>query len=576
MSATPISELQDSCVYPAWRDGYEESCLNDNASVDASIERMAFRPRFAIAALSFRPFDESELEALNASLRAQSYGDWRLFLPFEPGGAASQRSSPPAPNPISALEQAVSWEEADFVVTLPFDCVLARHALAELALAINDRREASLFYVDEELRQGDGDGVTPWFKPDFDPFLALGRDLTGAFACYRHEALIPCLREPFRSSTIDNLSHELTLRFMSAWPRASVAHIPAALCRRAAASDWRADTAREAVRDYFLAAGRAEAGVSAAPLAPQWCRLHWPLPEPEPLVSIIIPTRDKAELIRQCVEGLLYRTDYRNFEILIVDNDSQDDEAIDVLDELASDSRVRVIRDARPFNFSALINEAAKAAKGEIFLLLNNDTDVLHGDWLTELVSLACLPEVGAAGAKLRYPDGSVQHAGVAFGPDNHVRHVFRFAERDDAGPRGELALLRQVSAVTAACLMVRRDVFEEAGGFDEEYAVAYQDIDFCRKVARRGYAILCTPHAELLHFEAASRCLHTSSCENFAREYGDMIRFWERNPEFYDRYDPFLSPNLTFGNGEMTFAKLPGWKPPWRIEQYSPRAFFY
>ena len=210
----------------------------------------------------------------------------------------------------------------------------------------------------------------------------------------------------------------------------------------------------------------------------------WTLPDPPPLVSVIIPTRDRASLLARSAWGVLARTDYHPLELLIVDNDSREAETAAVLADLAQDARVRVLHHPGGFNFAAINNHAVQEARGEIVVLLNNDVDVIRPDWLGEMVGQALRPDVGAVGAKLLYADGRLQHGGVVLGPGLAATHILRLAERDDPGVNGQLALARSLLCVTGACLAMRRAVFLEVGGLNaERLGIAFNDLDLCLRV---------------------------------------------------------------------------------------------
>jgi GT2 family glycosyltransferase len=409
------------------------------------------------------------------ALRAQSDPGWRLVSGAE--GRDEARAA------------------GAFLMFLAPGEVLAPHAVARL------RSEAKpgcdVLYADEESR--DRFVAVPWMKPSFDPELLLTQDAWGRCVAYRATALPASHLE----------GHALALAMAAPWLRggpAPIRHIPDVLLTRRTEdkAPW---------RDGFDAAAVActlEADARGARLRPEpdgLPRVTWPVPEPAPLVSVIIPTRDHADLLEPCLDGLLRRTDYPALEIVVLDNGSVEPRALAVLEEAALDPRVRVVRWTAPFNYSAINNHAVAASRGDVLLLLNNDTEVLHPDWLREMVSLADRPEIGAVGCRLLYPDGRIQHQGVVLGLGGVAGHDFAFTSANADGPQDLLRHTRSVSAVTAACLAVRRSVFEAVGGFDEEsLVVAYNDVDFCIRVREAGFRNVVTPFACLSHKESASR----------------------------------------------------------------------
>jgi GT2 family glycosyltransferase len=274
-------------------------------------------------------------------------------------------------------------------------------------------------------------------------------------------------------------------------------------------------------------------------------RVIRPLPSPAPRVSLLIPTRDRADLLQPCVESLRERTDYPDLEIVVVDNGSTDPATLRYFRRLSRDERVRVLPYAGPFNFSAINNFAARQATGSVLGLVNNDIETIHPDWLREMTAQALRPEIGAVGAKLLYPSDLVQHAGVVIGLGGLAGHAHRFYPAEHPGQIGRLQAPQFFAAVTAACLVVERKKFEEVGGLNEEaFPVAFNDVDFCLKLFERGYRNLYTPYARLYHKESASRASDRSRREiaRFRVEAENLRRRWSA----LIAHDPHYSPNLT------------------------------
>ncbi|RLV50863.1 glycosyltransferase [Nocardioides mangrovicus] len=285
-------------------------------------------------------------------------------------------------------------------------------------------------------------------------------------------------------------------------------------------------------------------------------RVHHRLPDPAPLVTIIIPTRDRADLLGACLEALLHRTDYPRLEVLVLDNESVEPATADLLAELSADPRVRVVEQPGGFNWSAFNNRGVSLARGEVVVLLNNDTVALDPDWLTELVGHAVRPDVGAVGAKLLYEDGSVQHAGMSVGPAALTPHLFRHEPADSTVAGGALLDVRTVGSVTGACLAMRREVFEQVGGLEQdELRVTYSDVDLCLRVRAAGLRVVWTPFARLTHLANATRDTTTPEEKpRVERERAYLRRTWGELVEF----DPWLSPYLVNRDG----APLLAWRP--------------
>jgi GT2 family glycosyltransferase len=260
----------------------------------------------------------------------------------------------------------------------------------------------------------------------------------------------------------------------------------------------------------------------------------------------IVPTRDRPALLEACVTGLLEQTDWPALTVRIVDNGSGTEAARATLDRLAAHPRVDVLRIEAPFNFSALNNAAAKGADADLLAFVNDDILVVEPDWLRRMALLALRPDVGAVGAKLHYPDGRLQHAGLVLGlgPQKVAGHEFRGQPADTPGPQRRLLVTREVSAVTAACLVVERAKFEAVGGFDERFAVAFNDVDLCLRLRDRGWRNLWTPFARLIHVESATRGAD-SDPGRAARFQDEVARMRARWGAVLDR-DPFYNPNLT------------------------------
>jgi GT2 family glycosyltransferase len=383
----------------------------------------------------------------------------------------------------------------------------------------------------------------------------LAGDAVGQLAVYRRPLLTQL--GGVRPGTAPHEFYDLALRAVAAATPARVRHLSAVLCHRAAPGpDWPAP-AGQPPRDA--------PGLLAIETSTSWPRPRFRLPEPAPSVSVIVPTRDRAALLAACAAGVLERTDYPSLDLMVVDNESADDEALDLLARLDCDPRARVLRRPGPFNFAALNNAAAAAARGDVLLLLNNDTEVLHPDWLREMVSHAIRPDVGAVGARLLYPDGTLQHGGLLLGPEGQATHVGRGAAGDAPGYLGQLACTRDLSAVTAACLAVRRDVWRAVGGMDERLAVTWNDVDFCLRVRTAGLRVIWTPHATLLHREGATRGREADDVarqRRFADEQSLVRATWGAAVDD----DPYLNSNLVATEAGPLALARPRRRRPWTV----------
>jgi GT2 family glycosyltransferase len=439
----------------------------------------------------------------------------------------------------AAIAEALARLDSDFICFLESADRLEPDALVLAADALAREPYLDIVFADEDWIDGDGRRERPFLKPGWDPDLQLGRDLLGPFVVLR-TSLVRAMGIPDGPAW----RYDLASRVAAASRPERIRHIAHVLCHRTAGAPLH-DASRLAVVQAALARDGIAAHVKPVAGTPGWQRVVYELPQPAPRVSIIVPTRDRADLLSVCAAGILDQTAYDSLELLIVDNGSSAPDALALLETLSQDRRVRVLRRPGAFNWSALNNDAARAATGDILVLLNNDIAVRHADWLGELVSQVIRPGVGIVGAKLLYPDGRLQHVGLTTDFSRGLsRHVMRFAP-DTGGPFGLLALTREVWGVTGACMAVRRSVFFRVGGLNEALAVSCNDVDFCMRLRAAGYRVLWTPWAELDHHELASRgedvtveqqTLAQEEHDRLRRDWGNLMRDDPHYPELLDR----------------------------------------
>jgi GT2 family glycosyltransferase len=315
---------------------------------------------------------------------------------------------------------------------------------------------------------------------------------------------------------------------------------------------YASEAAHRALQAHFDA-HPAQAKVSTT--TPGVYRHHWPLPAQQPLVSLIIPTRDGHDHLKTCIESILEKTTYHKFEILLVDNQTTCTQTLSLMAELpkASSGRVRVLSYDKPFNYSAINNYAASQAQGELLGLINNDIEVINGDWLSEMVSHAVRPEIGCVGAKLYYPDGTLQHCGVVLGIGGVAGHSHKYFPGAASGYFSRLRTIHNVSAVTGAALLVKKASFDQVGGLDEVLEIAFNDVDFCLRIGQLGFRNLWTPFAELYHHESKTRGIEDTPEKRarFMREVQFMVARWDR----LLANDPYYNPNLTLNDENYGFS---------------------
>ncbi len=405
--------------------------------------------------------------------------------------------------------------------------------------------ECDVLYGDEDWLEADG-RTRPFFKPGWDSEWQRSRDLLGPFVFLRAGLVRQAVPSPGAAWLYD-----LANQVAAAAQPTQIFHIPAVLCHRRAALPP-AELMQAAAQAQLRREGVA-AQVKLLPGGGQ--RIAYRLPSLQPLVSVIVPTRDHAELLSVCADALLHRTDYKRLELIIIDNGTAADDALALLDQLATDPRVEILREPGPFNWSKLNNIGAGKARGDVLLLLNNDIDVLDPDWLSVLVSHAIQPGTGAVGPKMLYPDGRVQHAGLTVDGDGVPRHLFRFAPGESPGAFEMMAAAREVWAVTGACIAISREVFWAVGGLNEALPVTYNDVDLCLRLAACGYRTVWTPWSVLEHRELGSRLPdHLPEQESRAREELDrLLRDW--GP--LALHDPYINPSLDLRDEQLRYGPL-------------------
>lgn len=565
--------------YPNWVQLYDQSDENARQMSSAHIANFADPPRISVIMPVFDPAP-AHLRAAIDSVRTQFYPHWQLCIAddasTDPAVVALLREMEAADPRISVIyrtvnghiaeasNSALSLATGEFVAFLDHDDLMSPPALYEVASRIVADRAVDILYSDEDHIDDTGRRSMPYFKPDWNPELMAGQNVFNHLTTYRR-SLVRRIGG-FRAGMEGSQDYDLALRAAAVTAPERIVHIPHVLYHWRQNSERRsyseraldrcAENGRRAVAEY-LSREFPGAQVEPAPLFPRWNRVIFPVPVPQPLVSVVIPTRNFGDLLARAVDGLLHGTNYQAMEVLIADNGSDEPETLEILNDLARDKRVRVLRCPGPFNFSALNNRMVEVANGSLVLLLNNDIEVADPDWMREMVSHAVRPRVGAVGAKLLYPDGTVQHGGVLIGMGGVAGHQYLRKPASHPGYFGQLHLTRTVSAVTGACLMVRRDLYLDIGGLDEiSLKVAFNDIDFCLRLAERGYRNIWTPFAKLYHHESASRGSDRTPAKaaRFEREVRYMQHRWGKALE----EDPHWNPNLYMHSNEVNLAFPP------------------
>ncbi len=549
--------------YGKWIDN-NEKFHNKILSLDVNNE---FHPRISILLPVYR-VPLNFLKKAIESVELQSYENWELCICDDASNCSNLlkylevKSKTDARIKIliretnghisAATNDALALATGEYAALLDHDDELHPDALMRVVQAVKNNPGVEIVYSDVDKLDVNNRRHHPYFKSEFNPVLFLAQNMISHLGVYR----VSTLRElgGFRLGVEGAQDWDMAWRVVEAKGVDTVVHIPAVLYH------WReleGSTSRDVgekmyaikaqvkvIQDHLERSG--QRGVAtASERVPGMIRVRYELPVPMPLVSIVIPTRDRKDLISLCIESLFKKTSYENFEIIIIDNESVDADALDFLGEIEKLPNVRVFRENIPFNYSVLNNRGVSHALGEYILMLNNDIEFTHADWLTEMMSWATQPGVGCVGAKLWYPNGTLQHGGVVLGLCGGMAgHAHRGISKIDNGYVGRAVVHQNLSAVTGACMLVKRSIYEELGGLDEQFAVAYNDIDFCLRVRVAGYQIVWTPYAEMVHHESATRGTD-SNPQKRARLEAEVALMKQRWSGVL-KSDPAYSPNLT------------------------------
>jgi GT2 family glycosyltransferase/tetratricopeptide (TPR) repeat protein len=571
--------------YSDWCMLYDTLSEDDRVKISARIAGLTYSPLISVVVVVEDSSLELVVRAL-ASVERQLYRDWELWIALAPSAGPPVRGriqefsgrdrrvhiieSEASITCIDALNAAVRSANGEFILFTDITSELSEAALYFVAEELNRYRDADLIYGDEDEIDLQGNRHQPHFKPDWNPDLFCSYNYLGQTIVCRAELVreVGCLRSNFRGAE----QYDLCLRMIENTHSERIRHIPFILyhvravdvssAHMSGVSNHAANAARHALSEHFIRIGE-EVDVVAGPGIDLHRVIHY-VPNPRPLISLVIPTGGNVTLLRDCVSGVLNRTAYDNMELLILHNDSTKRDVFPYFDEIAADPRITIVDSRGGFNFSRICNLGVSRARGEVIGLVNDDIQVIDPGWLQEMVGHVLRPEVGAVGAMLYYPNDTVQHAGVILGIGGLAGHIHRRLRRGDHGYFHRAVLTQNFSCVTAACQIIRREVFEELGGFDEALAVDYNDVDFCIRLRKKGYLIVWTPFAELYHLETATRPRHDDRMQGdrFQRERNYLKQKW--GAETLEA-DPNFNPNLRLDNEEAyQVAAPPRVTKPW------------
>jgi GT2 family glycosyltransferase len=550
----------DTQEYHAWLQQY--FVITDKDVLRIQQEMLGWKQHPKISVLLPLPLEINEVYLQQAldSLARQIYAEWEVLLigktEVKIGETAQIRKiTTDSAKRAEQLNLALQHATGDWIVCFEAADQFAPRALYRLAKTIQANENCKLIYSDHDYLDATGTRYDPYFKSDWNPDLFHAQNYLRFFTAYSREFIVKL--GGFQDYP-DNEEYDLSLRCLENMQATEPLHLAEVLYHHRNTEPvpiLNSQTACAALTAHFK---RQQQTVQISATVGGHTRIHYALPEVLPLVSLIIPTRDKLSLLEQTVEGLLHKTDYPNIELIIMDNGSVETVTLAYFKNLVQqDARVRVIRHDAPFNYSELNNLGIAQSRGEIIGLINNDLAVIHGAWLSEMVSHALRPEIGAVGAKLFYPNETLQHAGVIVGLGGMAGHGFKHLPKAFAGDHWRPHLTQNYTAVTGACLLMRREIFEEVGGLNaKDLKVAFNDVDLCLKIRQHGYRIVWTPHAQLYHFESISR-----GSDNTPRKYLRLRHELNYMADTWGKKlarDPYYNPNLTLQYEDFSLAYPP------------------
>lgn len=531
-------------------------------------------PCFSIAVPLYQT-KEKYLREMIESVQAQTYTNWELCLA---DGSGREHSLQPVVGEYIAKDkrikyclldsnegiagntnEALKMADGDFVVLTDHDDLLSPEALYQCAKAVQKEPQTDVIYSDEDKVDMSG---KKFFEPHFKSDYNIDLLCTMNYICHLFVVRKDVMERAglFESCYDGAQDHDFILRCTE--KAEHIVHIPKVLyhwrCHAQSTSEnpesklYAFENGCKAVKAHYDRTG-IPAEVEQGPFYGMY-RTHY-LWKEQPLVSILIPNKDHVADLKKCMDSIEEKSTYRNFEFIIVENNSTEEETFSYYKEIEKRDNVRVLYYKGEFNYSRINNFGAREANGEYVLLLNNDTEMIEPDSIKEMLDVCMRPDVGIVGAKLIFEDNTIQHAGVIIGFGGVAGHAFIGQDRDDNGYFSRIISVQDLSAVTAACLMVRRSVFDEVEGLNEEFKVAFNDIDFCLKVRKAGYLVVYNPYAQFYHYESKSRG-QENSADKVARFRQEIGLFGERWGELLENGDPYYNPNLTLDKADFSLKE--------------------
>jgi O-antigen biosynthesis protein len=562
----------------------DEPELNDYATWIKKYEKPVFikldiQPRISVIMPVYNPDPNWLREAID-SVRKQEYPFWELCIADDASTDKRVKKileeAERKDNRIKivyrvqnghiseASNSALQITTGEWIALMDHDDQLPVQALAFVAKAIQDNPDVAIIYSDEDKIDETGARFNPHFKSNWNPDLFFSQNYLSHLGVYRKDILDKI--GGFRKGVEGSQDMDLVLRCLNHVKDHQIIHIPRILYHWRStpnstagnpdSKSYTTDAGVKALRDYF---NFEKSGIQVeAGYLQNTYKVDYPLPEVLPKVSLIIPTKDQKFILEKCINSILEKTTYPNFEIIVINNRSEKKETFEYFEQIKNrDHRISILDFDFDFNYSSINNFGVRNSQGEIIGLINNDVEVINEDWLTEMIRHVLRKEIGCVGAKLYYDNNQIQHAGVILGIGGIAGHSHKYMPGKDFGYFSRLMLPQNLSAVTGACMLVRKEVYQELGGLNEEdLKIAFNDVDFCLRVRERGYRNIWTPFAELYHHESISR-----GSDDTPEKYGRFqkeIRFMEERWGSKLRNDPYYNPNLSIVREDFSLA----WPP--------------
>ena len=566
--------------YQRWLKQYDTLTLKKRNSTVAAINTMEAQPLISIIMSLRKPLIPLLEQALQ-SVKAQLYPNWEICIAVDElkdqeayqtiKRYAAQDSKITCifkKNSCSLSESinaSLTVASGTYFTILEQEDMLSPLALYYIAREINRYPESGLLYSDEDAINGEGTRRDPYFKPDINYELFLCQNMIGHLCAYKTSIVTSI--GGFQNGYAGSEEYDLALRVFEELKPEQIRHIPHLLYHKRVMDSGRStksDREQQRHTSALLAINHhfkrrvIQATAEASEEVPGCNRIRYTLPLQQPSVDIIIPTKNMAQLLRICILTILAKTTYKNYTITIIDNGSTEEDTLSLLSHWQTDSRIRIIRDNEtPFNYSKLNNRAVQSCEADYVCLMNNDIEIITPEWLSEMVGHALQSGVGAVGARLWYPNATIQHAGMIVGIKNGTGHVHKHLSKGNPGYCSRASLQQNFSIVTGACLLLSRKNYISVNGLNEtELAIGFNDTDLCLKLIEKKLRNVWTPYAEMFHHESISRG-HDNTPEKKQRAKKELLYIQKRWGNII-RHDPAYNPNLTIESVDFSLA----WPP--------------